>query len=147
VEVLAVDRGPHGHAGDVAVDLLDLDVERAVGGVRLSFAAAGELEHPLLRRDAELVTRATFDEVRMERSLHPRLVAVEPALEVIERGRDHRRGVAARRRRLHRVRHCLLSLASSRASSARPAIAISVAVAAPAGASCRTLSSTGSPMT
>jgi hypothetical protein len=84
----------HRRAGDVSVDVLHFDLEGPVSAVRPPLAEPSELEHALLRRDPELLARATFDEVRMERSIHPSYVAVEPPLEVVECRRPHR-GVIA----------------------------------------------------
>jgi hypothetical protein len=96
LHVLVVDGGADGDAGYVSVDVLDLDVESAVDSILLAFAIPGELEHPLLRRDAELDAGATLDEILVQRAFHPHRIAVEPALEVVADRCHHRVLVALR---------------------------------------------------
>src|SRR4051794_27191850 len=84
VEVLVVGDGVDGGGRGGLVDVVDLDLNAAVGAVLGPGALPGELEHPRLRGDPELLARASLGELWVQRALHPRRVAVEPAFEVVE---------------------------------------------------------------
>ena len=86
MDVLAVDGRAHDGGRDVPVDVRDLDLDPTIGPVGLPGALLGQLDHPVSRRDAELLAGLSLDEVRVERILHPSRVAVEPTFEVVEDG-------------------------------------------------------------
>src|SRR3954462_10391816 len=108
MEVLVVDGRAGDRRGDVAEDVDDLDLDQAVGDVSRPADAFGCPRDHLGRRECPerlfghvVHTPRPLRELRMECPFHPRGVAVEPALEVVEDGaldRARRLDLVTRRR-------------------------------------------------
>src|SRR3954469_1428705 len=112
MEVLVVDRGADDRARDVVEDVDDVHLDAAVGDVaRPADALRRPVDHlPGRERSQRLAERVVdaagaLRELWVERALHPRRVAVEPALEVVEHRALDRLSRACVHRRLPVVDH------------------------------------------